>query len=305
MTALHYFIFVFRIFFFVPYAFFYFLLLRHLPLPAVANKLLLWGMMGIPCIWWLDLQLDGVKRGRLAEQPRDRMPHPGSIIAANFTSPVDALYLAAVFDPIFTMSHPNSRKVRRIGLFRAILTAFSRRQYSGLQREPDKDGSEPPEWDDAQGLTSLRALVEQNPGRVIAVFPESGTTNGRGILPFSPSLLGASAQTTIFPVSIRYSPSDITTPVPGFRAFLSFLWKLLSQPTSCVRVRIAQGVRRSDRVGQGGETAVAVNGDETLLEQRFLDQIADTLARLGRNARVGLTLKDKARFVEAWQQDRR
>lgn len=36
-------------------------------------------------------------------------------------------------------------------------------------------------------------------------------------------------------------------------------------------------------------------------EQRVLDRVAETLARLGRNKRVGLTVTDKAKFVEAWK----
>ncbi|KAK4189111.1 hypothetical protein QBC35DRAFT_494276 [Podospora australis] len=263
-------------------------------LPGVARKLLLWLYLAIPGIWWVDLQLDGVKRGSLSQQPRNRVPHPGSVIAANFTSPIDALYLAAVFDPIFVASYPGTRKVRRISLLQAILAALRPSPVSGP----------------SENLTDLRALLREYPERVIAVFPESGTTNGKGILPLSPSLLTVPVDAQIFPVSLRYTPPDITTPVPG--VWGGFLWKLLGRPTHCIRVRIAEGMRNTTKAVNGvsahaHEDLIRNPGEESITaeEQQLLDGVAEALARLGRAKRVGLTLKDKKAFVEAWGKRRR
>lgn len=41
----------------------YFLLLSWLPVGSLVRKAALWLMLGIPGIWWIDLQIDGVKRG--------------------------------------------------------------------------------------------------------------------------------------------------------------------------------------------------------------------------------------------------
>ncbi|KAK3940836.1 putative acyltransferase [Diplogelasinospora grovesii] len=300
-SIVHVFIFLFRLPFFVSYVLLYFLVLHHLPLPVFVRKLLLWGVMGIPGIWWVDLQLDGVKRGRLSQQPPSRVPHPRSVIAANFTSPIDALYLAAIFDPVFTVSYPGTRKVRRIGLLQAVCMALS---------NPPRT-TPPPPPPPTTGLTDLRALLERYPDRVIAVFPECGTTNGKGILPLSPSLLAVPSDVAIFPVSMRYTPPDITTPVPG--AWFAFLWKLLSRPTHCIRVRIAERMHNTSLATNGvshHDTKVVGEGAEggseaTPEEQRVLDRVAEALARLGRNKRVGLTMKDKAAFVEAWNKRRR
>jgi len=289
------FLFVLRLPFFLAYVATYFVALQYLPLPTVVRKLLLWFMMGIPGIWWVDLQLDGVKRGSLSQQPPSRVPHPGSVIAANHTSPVDAIYLSAIFDPIFTVSYPHSRKVRRVSLLRAVIHAVSPAQFGP-----------PPNT----GLTDLRALLRAHPDRVIAVFPECGTTNGRGILPFSPSLLSTPAKTKIFPVSMRYTPPDITTPIPG--AWFAFLWKLLSRPTHCIHVRIAEGTENTTGVlhrveEASGRDSGYDDGDEedgrdvAPGEQQVLDWVADALARLGRNKRVGLTLRDKKAFTKAWK----
>jgi 1-acylglycerol-3-phosphate O-acyltransferase len=290
-------VFSFRLPFFVFYAACYFLLLTHLPLPVVFRKLLLWGMLGIPGIWWVDLQLDGVKRGHLHEQPPERVPHPGSIIAAQFTSPIDALYLAAIFDPIFTISYPSTQKVHQVSLLGAILLALAPVKLES----PDR-----------KNLTTLRQLREDNPQRVIVVFPECSTTNGKGLLPLSTSLLSAPADAKIFPVSLRYTLQDITTPIPG--TYFSFLWNLLSRPTHCIRVRIAEAISNKSHLTNGHdddseeETEEERSGDDepiTPQGRKVLDHVAETLARLARNKRVGLTLRDKAAFVEAWTKGRK
>ncbi|KAK5660166.1 hypothetical protein OQA88_13635 [Cercophora sp. LCS_1] len=291
------FLFLLRLPLFLSYTALYLLFLHHLPLPSFIRKLLLWGIIAIPGIWWVDLQLDGVKRGSLSQQPASRVPHPCSVIAANFTSPLDALYLAAVFDPIFTISYPHTRKVRHVGLLGAIWAALSPAQ---LASDPSP-----------KGLTDLRALLEKYPDRVVAVFPECATTNGKGILPLSPSLLAVPSDAAIFALSMRYTPPDVTTPVPG--AWGRFLWKLLSRPTHCIRVRIAEGMYNTSVATNGtsrhegserGEGAEG-SGDLTMEEQRMLDRVADALARLGRAKRVGLTVGDKRNFVDAWKKTKR
>ncbi|KAI3391464.1 hypothetical protein diail_7326 [Diaporthe ilicicola] len=302
---MHLALFVFRLPFLLSYLAIYFLLAQHIPLlPQALNKLLVWGMLAIPQIWWGDLQLDGVKRGSLSQQPPGRMPSapPASLIAASFTSPVDAVYLAAVFDPIFTISYPRSRKVSKVGLWGAIWHALSPSQL--------RPGPPPPGSAAAAALTTLDALLAQNPGRVVAVFPECATTNGQGIMPFSPSLLSAPAEAKIFPVSIRYASPAITTPVPG--AYFSFLWRLLSRPTHVMRIRIAEAVYNTagavNGVGEASGVDTPARADAaaepagiTTEERRVLDRVAEALARLGRNKRVGLTVEDKAKFVEAWK----
>ncbi|EON64370.1 hypothetical protein W97_03601 [Coniosporium apollinis CBS 100218] len=326
---LHLFLFSVRIFFLIPAFIFYFAFLSWLPLNALVKKGALWILLGIPGIWWVDLQIDGVRRGSLGKSGTSRrLPHPGTIIASSFTSPIDSLYLAAIFDPIFTASYPNTRFVQRITLFQAMVRAL-------LPPEPT-----PPR---GAKLTSLSALVAENPGATIAIFPECTTTNGRGILPFSPALLSVSPKTKIFPVSLRYTPADITTPVPG--TYLQFVWNLCSRPTHCIRVRIAEAVYNTSKtksqfsVGAGSgadQPAVKarknsyqsnffdelhigekVSSSDTLggesesdeglgaEEKRVLERIGEDLARLGRVKRVGLGVKDKQEFINDWTRKRR
>ena len=294
----------------------YFLVFSWLPIGSLGKKAALWLILGVPGIWWVDLQVDGVKRGMLGRNST-RLPHPGSVIASSFTSPIDALYLAAIFDPLFTQSYSHTRQVQPITLWQAMLNA--------LLLTP----SQPPS---TAKLIDLTTLLRENPDRCIAVFPEVTATNGRGILPFSPSLLTVPEKTKIFPVSLRYTPADITTPVPG--SYWTFLWNLCSKPTHTIRVRIAEAthntafllpmkeknrypfeLRRSsyetnllDGMDLDGRKARAstdsIEADMREEESAVLDKIGEALARLGRVKRVGLGVEDKAKFVNVWSKRR-
>ncbi|KAF2714557.1 hypothetical protein K504DRAFT_456773 [Pleomassaria siparia CBS 279.74] len=297
---------------------FYFCILEWLPVGEVVRKCVLWILLVVPGVWWVDLQVDGVKRGKLAEA-QDQLPHPGTIIASSFISPLDPLYLAGIFCPIFTRSYPNTRKVERITLLRAILLAFSRPRLTPAN--PDN-------------LVTLKELQDKNPNSIICVFPECTTTNGRGILPISPSLLTADSKTRIYPVNLRYTPGDVTTPVPG-NAFAWF-WRLLSKPTHVMRVRIARSMYNNaslefprkekveveasgsdlgfdedifdmPKLRNGGKAGGSVAGHErvTREEQQVLDRVGEDLARLGRVKRVALGLEEKAEFVKVWSSRRR
>lgn len=173
-------------------------------------------------------------------------------------------------------------------------------------------------------LTDLQTLIQQYPDQAIVVYPECTTTNGRGILPFSPSLLTAPPQAKIFPISLRYTAGDITTPIPG--TYVSFLWNLLSKPTHCIRVRIAESVHNTsqspatrsstsqteremlyDDRGSSSDTLLSSEDAENMnaAEKRVLDKVAEALARLGRVKRVGLGVKEKDEFAKAWTKQRR
>lgn len=255
---------------------------------------------------------------------KEHLPKAGTIIASSFTSPLDPLYLAGIFQPIFTRSYPNSRRVERITLFRAILLAFA--PPAIIPQNESK-------------LVTLASLIESNPGSIICVFPECTTTNGRGILPLSPSLLSAKGDTKIYPVNLRYTPQDVTTPVSG--GYISWLYQLLSKPSHQMRVRIATRVynspsintpaRKSEKaIGTGydhnifdapdfrngangrleQETGMDITTGETegeisAQEQRVLDRVAEDLARLGRVKRVGLDMGDKIDFLKVWLKRRR
>ncbi|KAK5108756.1 hypothetical protein LTR62_007816 [Meristemomyces frigidus] len=301
------------------------LIVQWFPAGGALRKANQWCLLGIPGVWWIDLQVDGVRRGSLNQTPRGRLPYPGTIIASSYTSPLDVLYLAAIFDPIFTQSFRNSKLVKPISQETALGSCFN-------VENPLERGKE-------HKTTTLKNLVQQNPGRVIVVFPETTTSNGRGIMKLSPSLLSAGHDTPIFAVSLRYTPADVVTPIPGWLEVLRFIWRLNSRQTHCIRVRIGQPMtisklptstsETSPSSSSGKSTTRASRGssfesnffdtlqaspapksaggsemdeeDEITAEQRrVLDAVADDLARLGRVKRVSLGVEEKGRFVEAW-----
>ncbi|KAJ5826420.1 hypothetical protein N7474_003558 [Penicillium riverlandense] len=308
-APLRFFLFCFRLPLLIFVTVSYFLVLQWLPIGSLGKKAALWCILGVPSIWWIDLQIDGVRKGSLSKQQQARLPQPGSVIASSFTSPIDAVYLAAIFDPVFTASYPDCRQVQRISLLQAIFRALaspSTRPAPGTR------------------MVDMADLVEKYPNRPIVMFPECTTTNSRGILPLSHALLGVPARTKIFPVSLRYTPVDVVTPLPG--SYISFFWALLSKPTHCIRVRIAEAIvssrstaaidmppARSTRNSNYNTNYLdtmdrdsAMNGDDgiTTAEKALLDHVGESLARLGRVKRVGLGVKDKQDFVRKWTKTR-
>ncbi|KAL7274942.1 Lysophosphatidic acid:oleoyl-CoA acyltransferase 1 [Rhizina undulata] len=265
-------LFLFRLPFFVSVFLSYFLIFHWLPIGSFVRKAWLWSILGCGGVWWVDLQVEGVKKGSLSKQST-KLPTPGTIIVSNYTSPLDVLYLAAVFDSVFTASYSSTRRVEQVSLPTALLRCFS-----------------PPLLQPPKGanLCTLSELLSQHPTRTIVVFPEGTTTNGRGILRFTPSLDTAPPQTAVFPLSLRYTPADITTPIP--HSYATAVYNLLSRPTHCIRVRIAETLfndsaeEKLDEDGQSG----------------FCERVAEALARIGRAKRLNLGVGEKAAFVEKW-----
>ncbi|EXJ83460.1 hypothetical protein A1O1_07083 [Capronia coronata CBS 617.96] len=311
----HIFLFVCRVPLLLIFALSYFLVLQWMPIGVLGRKASLWCILGLPGIWWVDLQIDGVKKGSLAKNSAS-LPQAGSIIASSSASPIDALYLSAIFDPLFVASYPSTRLVQPISLFTALCRAFSRPQLNPPAKAK---------------LVDLKTYLKQNPSRIVAVFPECTTSNGRGILPMSPALLTVPPRTKVFPVSLRYTPPDITTPIP--HAYFTFLWNLCSKPTHCIRIRIAEPVYNTskrtpepvvaktsayatnhfdtfgtDSAASDADTLVGseeLEGPTTNEERAFLDKVAEALARLGRVKRVGLGVKEKIAFLVMWKTSRR
>lgn len=59
----HLFLFTVRVAIVVPFSLLYFLILSWLPLGALGKKAALWVILGVPGVWWIDLAVDGVKKG--------------------------------------------------------------------------------------------------------------------------------------------------------------------------------------------------------------------------------------------------
>ncbi|KAF8541106.1 hypothetical protein BDD12DRAFT_733188 [Trichophaea hybrida] len=261
-----------------------YLFLHWLPVGSLVRKAWLWSILGVCGVWWVDLQVEGVRRGSLAQQAT-KLPGPGNIIVSSCTSPLDAIYLAAIFDPIFTTSFPMTTLVERVSLPTFLWRYFA---------IPTMCAAEP------NRLVSLPELLNQQPNCAIVLFPEATPTNGRGILRFTPALCTVPRATRIFPISIKYSPADITTPLPN--TYVKFFWTLLSRPTHCIRVRIAVSIYNNEFDIQTVEHKTAYSRDSAV--ERLCgvcERCSEALARMGRVKRLNLDITDKIRFVKAWK----
>ncbi|RVD85738.1 uncharacterized protein DFL_004047 [Arthrobotrys flagrans] len=295
----------------------YFLFLQFMPLGALFQKGILWICMLVAGVWWVDLQVEGVKRGpsTLSRHP-DKLPSSGSIIASTFSSPLDALYLAATFDPIFLLPSFDTPYVFQLTLFQTLLYTFAPPTSKPYSSKP----------------TTLAEVVSQNPHRIIVIFPEGTTSNGRALLRFAPAFdsfatqykqsgenghgNGTIPKNKIFPISLRYLPSNTTTPLPG--SYGVFLWRLLGQPSHTIKVRIGEAVKIRDL--EMSDTLVATSSSETITEKTVArsssgddangrvprvgaleERVGEILVKVGRIRRVGLGVKEKIGFWNAWK----
>lgn len=59
----HIFLFIVRVPLLLTLTLGYFFVFQWLPIGNLGKRAALWSMMGVPGIWWIDLQVDGVRRG--------------------------------------------------------------------------------------------------------------------------------------------------------------------------------------------------------------------------------------------------
>ena len=59
----HAFLFAIRLTFVITLSLTYVLVVQWLPLGSLGRKAFLWSIFGVAGIWWIDLQIDGVRRG--------------------------------------------------------------------------------------------------------------------------------------------------------------------------------------------------------------------------------------------------
>jgi hypothetical protein len=68
---IHIFLFIIRLPFLVATTLIYFTACAWLPVGSLIKRGVLWAILAIPGIWWIDLQIDGVKRGYVDNTERD------------------------------------------------------------------------------------------------------------------------------------------------------------------------------------------------------------------------------------------
>ncbi|KAK9371895.1 uncharacterized protein V1513DRAFT_454139 [Lipomyces chichibuensis] len=240
------------------------------PVRRVSARLLL-TILGV---WYWNVSIDGARRS-VSRKNALSSPKAGDIIISNFLSPLDALVYSAVLDPIFVIP-TYTGEIMVYTLLGAILAA--------LDLPVAASSSTPPPLADIQA----KALASQ---KVIVFFNEATPTNGRALLPPAidqvpdeANYIGSKCR--IFPSLIKYSPPDITTPIPP-RSAVHYLCRVVCRWKAWgVRVRIAEPLDVS------GKNAIISAFDE--------------ICRIGRIKRVGqdLSAGSKLDFVKAWKKGR-
>ncbi|KAK9432269.1 hypothetical protein V1505DRAFT_365973 [Lipomyces doorenjongii] len=240
------------------------------PVRRVSARLLL-TILGV---WYWNIGIDGARRSVSRKNPSNP-PKAGDIIISNFLSPLDALVYSVVVDPIFVIP-TYTGEIMVYTLLGAILSA--------LDLPVAASSSTPPTLAEIQA----KALASQ---KVIVVFNEATPTNGRALLPPAIDQIpdGANyigSKCRIFPSLIKYSPPDITTPIPP-RSLLHYLCRVVCRWKAwSVRVRIAEPLDVSSK--------------------NVIISAFDEICRIGRIKRVGEDLRasSKLDFFKAWKKGR-
>ncbi|KAK9240474.1 hypothetical protein V1525DRAFT_395073 [Lipomyces kononenkoae] len=223
-------------------------------------------------VWYWNVSIEGARSGWRKNVSSD--PKAGDIIFSNFLSPLDALVYSAVVDPVFVI--PTYTGVIKVyTLFEAVMSALSLPTAAQLSTVP------------TLAEIQAKALEKQ---KVVVVFNEATPTNGRALLPPAikhfPDASLITDKCRIFPSLIRYSPADITTPIPPM-SVVSYLCRIVCRWKAWgVRVRIAKPLEVS--------------------ASDIVNSAFDEICRIGRIKRVGedLSAVSKLDFVKAWTKGR-
>jgi len=105
-------------------------------------------------IWVIDEQFDGLTK---AQRKLAVAPRAGDIVASNYTSPLDVIYLAAKYDPVFVSSFVTTDKVQPT----SFLTALWRSLQPPLISPSTK-----------AKLLTLQEVCKAYSKRIVAIFPE-------------------------------------------------------------------------------------------------------------------------------------
>ncbi|CCJ29258.1 unnamed protein product [Pneumocystis jirovecii] len=191
-------------------------------------------------------------------------PKPKDIIVSCCCSPLDILYLTFKYNPVFTISFSNTVLVEHVSGIKAMFYMLS------TPKKPSYKNN-----------TTLDNLSKLYPNRIISVFPEGTTSNGRGLLLFTQSLQSVAPQTRIFPLSIKYS-HYLATPHP--KSLFTFLFRLTFKLSHKIHIKISK------------TPIISSNYQEELDET-----VSISLSKLSKIPRVNLGVDEKIAFLEAWK----
>lgn len=197
---------------------------------------------------------------------KDYLPRPKTVVLSNFLSPLDGLVYSSLLDPLFAIPTDKSDNFVVCSAFSLFFRALS------LPSEAEKDPGK-----------TLQELFEsaESQSKVLIIFPEGTTSNGRGLLPFNNEIRFETlpSQAKIFPTALKYDPPEISSPLPTNSVSWFFLKALCQFRITCYV-----------RIGQSPPT----------LQTR---DVAVRLSEVGKLKMIGSSLSKRAKveFFQAWK----
>ncbi|CCH42818.1 hypothetical protein BN7_2363 [Wickerhamomyces ciferrii] len=205
-------------------------------LPLLLLSLVIGGIIGHGQIWWLNrliLSISGLTSYELTIQNlksknlnKSFYPSKGDVFLCNFSSPLDLITLYLISNDDFVILLPNTKG----GLSIQSISQFLKKSISGVL------------LDEIDSLIDYKQLEN----KIIYIFPEGTTSNGKSILPFKlnqtyfnefiNNLQSDKKTHKIRTLGLKYYPSTLVTPI-SYSSW-SFLFKILSQLTYNVKARI-------------------------------------------------------------------
>lgn len=207
----------------------------------------------------------GVGTIKLIDDRRNtKTPRTGDVVVSNYSSPLDSLVYASMYDCIFVLPTGDDNKFRQVSSLSVFMNALSL---------PSDNCAATDSFD------KIVAKAKMN-GAIVVVFPEGTTSNGRGLLPMA-EIPVSLTQANVFPSAVKYTHPSVITAIPV--NVLVYLWKLLG-------VWVNASIKLA--------TPASATGNDSQLKK----EIAEGICRVGRVRQVGdyLNGESKREFVVAW-----
>ncbi|KAF9534819.1 hypothetical protein CPB83DRAFT_842996 [Crepidotus variabilis] len=284
-------------------------------------------------IFWIHVEQFNRKRSRAPKLPESWNPRPGDIIVSNWSSWVEAIWLALRYNPVFVLPVPVSHSESPVpGTASTPIThkpgrrtdtgsanvqlpsraSLSRVQFRGFQKVSllkliSLTGHAPP-FDVSGSCMSLEE-IQQNAGGPIVVFPECTTSNGRGLLRFA-SVFRKNVPVKkyqVFIMNIRCDPPSslahtLTHSMPS--RFINPLPELFAiamslAPTQMTIRLLAPSESPGSQLFIASEILSDYSGDDQLSEA-----CAILIASMGKMKRTAMGWEDKCNFLEFYESKR-
>lgn len=240
-----------------------YLLLAKWAIPGLLSRFLLQWFVFVPLrLFNTTLSYEGERRASVRKKSI-RKAEAGDVVLCNFVSPLDPLVFES--QRLVHFAFPTKdRKFERVTTYTAMIRAISAPTAS------------------VEGI-SLQSISEDAAecGAIVVVFVEGMTSNGRGLL----TLKNLNAQDIakidkqIYAGSIKYTPMTATSPIP--QSPVNYIWNILNASWWYV-------------------TAVKISGEPLAKATLSPDQIAKTIAGLGRLRLLGerLDAQTKIEYIK-------